>query len=65
MVKITAPTAGSKWSSGQGKEFIVIEVVDIDNQTWVYYRENSSDLIEPRMYSCFLESFLQRFRSIP
>jgi hypothetical protein len=65
MAKITAPIPGSKWDSGQGKEFIVIEVVDIDNQTWVYYREGGSNLIEPRLYSCFLESFLQRFRSVP
>jgi hypothetical protein len=65
MAEMITPTAGSKWSDGKGKEFIVIELVDIDNQTWAYYRENSSDLIEPRMYSCFLESFLQRFNSIP
>jgi len=62
---MTAPAPGSKWSGSNCKEFTVIEVVDLDNQTWVYYREDGLNLIEPRLYSCFLESFLQRFRSVP
>lgn len=55
-------TEGSKWSSSDGKKFTVIHVVEQDGHTWVHYRNESK---EPKEYSCYLESFVSRFRSIP
>ena len=59
------PVVGSKWSGSDGKEFMVIELVEVDNQQWIYYRENTKSNIEPKLYSCFVESFQQRFRELP
>jgi hypothetical protein len=55
---------GSRWSGGNGKKFLVLSVVERDNHIWVYYRDDHA-LKENREYSCYLESFLQRFREIP
>lgn len=54
---------GTKWSSTDGKEFVVIHVIEKEDHTWVHYRENCRD--EPREYSCYIESFLSRFRLLP
>jgi len=54
---------GTKWSSTDGKEFLVMHVIEQDGHTWVHYRENRRD--EPREYSCYEESFLLRFRQLP
>jgi hypothetical protein len=54
---------GSKWGSSDGKEFIVIHVIEKEGHTWIHYRDNSKS--EPREYSCYEESFLVRFRPIP
>lgn len=51
---------GSMWQ-GNEKKFKVIALKEQDNKTWVHYK-NTQDQKE---YSCYLESFLQRFRSIP
>ena len=54
---------GTKWS-GPNKEFIVIAEVEADDgHTWIYYRDAVGD--PPREYSCYKESFLQRFRILP
>lgn len=55
-------TEGSLWGSGNGKEFTVIHVVEIDGHTWVHYRDQ--DCPECHEYSCFIESFLSRFQPI-
>jgi hypothetical protein len=52
---------GSKWWSGNGKIFYVKSVVALEDNTWVYYVEQGTD----REYSCYLESFLERFKEMP
>ena len=55
---------GSRWQ-GQDHFFRVIDIVDIDGQLWVHYiKENFTDDVN-REYSCFVESFLSRFREAP
>lgn len=57
---------GSKWGSSDGKIFQVINTVEIDNHTWIYYRNfNISPESECKEYSCYVESFLQRFTPLP
>lgn len=51
------PKPGSKWRASQGQMFVVLEVVDVKDQTWVHYREKDKS----QEYSCFLESFYSRF----
>ena len=53
---------GSRWDGGE-KIFVVIHLVEQDGHTWVHYREAKGP--EPREYSCYLESFIQRFRALP
>jgi len=55
---------GSKWTGGDDK-FHVIHVIELEGHTWVHYiKENVQDHELNREYSCYLESFLQRFRPI-
>jgi hypothetical protein len=54
---------GSKWVSNDDKIFHVIDVVQIEGHTWVHYiREDKN---APTEYSCYIESFISRFRSLP
>lgn len=53
------PKDGSRWTGGDRKVFIVINTVVIDDNTWIHYRDDQ------REYSCFVESFLQRFNPLP
>jgi hypothetical protein len=53
---------GSKWSgSGSSDVFIVLHTVELDGHTWVHYRKIDND----KEYSCYLESFIERFRALP
>ena len=54
---------GDVWASVDGKEFMVINVIDLDNKTWVHYRLISKE--EPKEFSCYKESFVERFRPQP
>jgi hypothetical protein len=59
---------GSLWGTGEGKFFRVLSVSEIDGHTWVHYREDRGikvPTLECREYSCYQESFLQRFRQVP
>jgi hypothetical protein len=59
--------SGSLWTSGD-KFFRVISVAEVDGHTWVHYREDRGikvPALECREYSCYQESFLQRFRKQP
>jgi hypothetical protein len=59
--------AGSLWS-GNDKCFRVLSVTEVDGHTWVHYREDRGikvPAIECREYSCYLESFVARFRQLP
>ena len=54
---------GSRWD-GTNKVFVVISEVEAeDGHEWVYYREEKGN--PPKEYSCYKESFLQRFRPLP
>jgi hypothetical protein len=53
---------GSKWSAADGKRFHVIHVVDVDGRTWVHYEQDG--VKESREFSCYLESFLERFKAV-
>lgn len=55
---------GSRWSGSNFEKFQVINVTEIDNHTWVHYRNCKSNPDECREYSCYIESFLERFRKI-
>jgi hypothetical protein len=45
------------WSTRDQNEFLVLEVVDIEDHTWVHYRNIKTG----QEYSCYVESFKQRF----
>ena len=55
------PKAGSFWSGTDSEKFRVIDVVYTDPHTWVHYIK----IKDGKEYSCFVESFLQRFRELP
>lgn len=55
---------GSRWWSGQGEKFIVMDIITIEGYTWVHYRDDNNKE-NPREYSCYLESFLSRFTELP
>ena len=51
------------WSDGQGQKFQVLDVIIIEDKTWVHYINRTAPA--GREYSCYAESFLSRFISIP
>ena len=55
---------GSRWQ-GQDHFFRVIDIVDIDGQLWVHYIKEHALEDDIREYSCYIESFLSRFREQP
>jgi hypothetical protein len=57
--------SGSRWSGTEGKNFIVISTIVIEDKTWVFYRLEKPQEHLPAEFSCYLESFLTRFRLIP
>jgi len=57
---------GSKWvGNSSNDKFHVIHVIELDGHTWVHYIKENSPEHGNREYSCYIESFLQRFRPIP
>ena len=54
---------GSRWWAGDTKKFVVLHLVERDGNTWVHYRDALGN--PPREYSCYKESFLQRFDPVP
>lgn len=52
---------GSTWVGSDYTKFQVIDVIDIEGNTWVYYRKYNSTSNECREFSCYIESFLNRF----
>ena len=59
---------GSLWGDMNGKNFRVISVAQVDGHTWVYYREDFGYKTPEegcKQYSCYQESFVQRFRQLP
>ena len=55
--------AGTLWAGNDRKKFIVISTAVVDGHKWIYYRDEVSPY-ESREYSCYEESFLQRFAPI-
>lgn len=55
---------GTRWWGGTSNEFIVIAEHEADDgHKWIYYRDAKGD--PPREYSCYKESFIQRFSPLP
>lgn len=55
---------GSKWWDGKEKYFRVLAVVEAEGHTWVHYRDDRGikvPAIECKEYSCYQESFVERF----
>jgi hypothetical protein len=59
---------GTLWWAGDTKKFRVLSVTTIDGHDWVHYREDlglKTPANECKEYSCYLESFVERFRQCP
>jgi len=57
---------GSRWVGNGSETFHVIHTIELDGHKWVHYiKENAQTHDLNREYSCYEESFLQRFRPIP
>jgi hypothetical protein len=56
---------GSRWGSVDGKNFIVLAEVYLDDGVWVHYREEANKEGTPKEYSCYRESFESRFSPLP
>ncbi len=56
---------GSIWSSADGRTFQVITQAIVEGKEWVHYRRIDSELEEPKEFSCYKESFLDRFSKLP
>jgi len=54
---MTTVKNGSKWQGSNGKEFYVINTVELEGHKWVHYKS----FTEEKEYSCYEESFLVRF----
>jgi hypothetical protein len=61
------PKDGSKWyGNNRDDAFHVLHTIELDGQTWVHYiKETKHETNEVREFSCYLESFLQRFTPLP
>ncbi len=58
------PKVGSRWWSGDGNKFMILGVVAQENHVWIHYRDDNGET-EPKEYSCYVESFVQRFTELP
>jgi len=58
-------TKGSVWQSADGRRFQVINEIQLDGNNWIHYRRIDSDYDEPKEFSCYTESFLERFHKLP
>jgi hypothetical protein len=53
------PKNGSRWVSQNGFIiFRVLHTIEIDGHTWIHYRDDNNG---DKEYSCYVESFLERF----
>lgn len=53
---------GSYWAGSEHEHFYVINVMKLNEHVWVHYRKETDTEDSAREYSCYLESFLHRFR---
>ena len=56
---------GSKWVGNGDTIFRVIQIIEIEDHTWIHYIKDNAPEESTREYSCYEESFLSRFRSLP
>ena len=60
---------GSRWWAGSNKKFLVLAIVEAsDGNVWVHYRDDRGQYSSSencKEYSCYKESFLQRFSPLP
>jgi hypothetical protein len=57
---------GSKWISNNGNDrYHVIHIIELEGHTWVHYIKENAPEDSTREYSCYIESFLSRFRALP
>ena len=54
--------SGSKWVGNDNEKFHVLDVIELEGHTWVHYIKENAPQDAIREYSCYLESFLLRFR---
>jgi hypothetical protein len=59
------PKEGSRWVSNDGTIFHVLHTIELEGHTWIHYIKENAKESEIREYSCYLESFLPKFREIP
>ena len=59
---MTTVKEGSTWEGSDHKQFLVLHTIEKDGHVWVHYRQNGKD--NNQEYSCYLESFVNRFREI-
>jgi hypothetical protein len=66
-MKTQLPKNGSKWSgTGSQDIFHVLHTIELEGHVWVHYiKETIKNDGQAREYSCYLESFLERFRALP
>jgi hypothetical protein len=58
------PKNGSKWQGNDRDTFHILSTIELEGKTWVHYiKENTTQ--DTREFSCYLESFLERFRELP
>jgi len=50
-------TMATRFTSADGKIFVVEEVKQVDRDLWVYYHNSATG----QKYSCLLDAFSQRF----
>jgi hypothetical protein len=59
-MKTQIPKNGSKWVGTDYKIiFTVLHTVELEGNIWIHYRDDKQE------YSCYVESFLQRFTETP
>ena len=56
---------GSIWAGSDGSKFQVITEAVVDGNDWVHYRRIDTRPTGPEEFSCFKESFLERFTKLP
>jgi hypothetical protein len=57
------PKDGSRWiGQGSHEVFRVLHTIELDGHIWIHYRNDNNG---EREYSCYVESFLERFKETP
>jgi len=57
------PKNGSRWIGNNRDTFHVLSTIELEGHMWIHYIKEDSE--EPREYSCYVESFLEKFRELP